>query len=107
MSASTKTEFNPDYFKSIFGDDNEDWRDFIEVNLNTYRDGCDKIKASIESGDMDQIKEVRHALSPTLQQWNALTLERGLMALDSENIHTHWPPLAAEFEAIFEALMAL
>ena len=63
MSASTKTEFNPDYFKSIFGDDNEDWRDFIEVNLNTYRDGCDKIKASIESGDMDQIKEVRHALN--------------------------------------------
>ena len=107
MSAATATEFNPEYFKSIFGDDAEDWKEFIQVNLNTYRDGYAKLQEAVEANNLAQIKEIRHALSPTLQQWNATTLERELMALDSDNLAVKWPPLKPEFEALLTAFHGL
>lgn len=107
MIAATATEFNPDYFKAIFGEDASDWREFIQVNLNTYRNGYSRLKNATEHKNLDEIKEVRHALGPTLQQWSAVTLEQGLMALTEANMDTHWRPLEAEFEALIAALDAL
>ena len=57
MSAATATEFNPDYFKAIFGEDAADWREFIQVNLNTYRNGYSRLKNATEHKNLDEIKE--------------------------------------------------
>jgi hypothetical protein len=107
MSTATSTEFNPEYFKAIFGEDAAEWKEFVQVNLKTYRNGYQNLQSASEHRNMSEVKEIRHALGPTLQQWNAVTLEQGLLALDMDNIAANWPPLRAEFEALISALEGL
>ncbi len=100
----TAGEFNPDYFKAIFGDVPEDWSGFIAVTLRTYKEGFGKLKQAVSDGDMDVISEVRHALGPSLVQWGAVSLEKALLALDAGNLTSQWPPLEPEFAALLRAL---
>lgn len=107
MSTKTKLEFNPAYFKSIFGDDQDEWQDFVSINISTYKKGVNDFRSAIEEKDMSTVKEVRHALGPTLQQWGAKTLEQRLIALEPETLESEWPSLEPEFEDLIGALESL
>ncbi len=98
------SEFNPAYYRSIFGDDPENWAGFIEVTLRTYREGFSKLKQAAAEHDMSIISEVRHALGPSLHQWGAVSLEQALLSLTVDDIDRDWPPLEPEFEALLAAI---
>ena len=107
MKATTSLEFSPQHFQSIFGDEAADWQEFIRINIETFEKGLHDLQAAVKVQDMDVIKEIRHALGPTLQQWSATTLEQNLMALTETTLFSGWPPLVPEFEALLTALKAL
>ena len=54
MNSTTSAEFNPAYFKSIMGEFPEEWREFVAVNVRTFSEGFDKLKAASDAGDMEQ-----------------------------------------------------
>ena len=107
MSTKTKLEFNSTYFKSIFGDDEDEWQTFVSINISTYRRGVADFRSAIQEKDMSTVKEVRHALGPTLQQWGATSLEQRLIGLEPETLDSEWPLLEPEFEDLIAALEAL
>lgn len=107
MSTRTATEFDPTLFQSILGEDPAEWSDFIDVNLRTFKEGRLKLRDAAEAGDMTVVSEVRHALGPALQQWGALSLERGLMALDPATLGVAWPGLEPEFDSLIAAFEGL
>ncbi len=107
MNSTTSAEFNPTYFKSIMGEFPEEWREFVAVNVRTFSEGFDKLKAASDAGDMEVVSDVRHALSPSLQQWGTVTLDTQLMALESADLLEHWKAIEPEFKTLLTALKAL
>jgi len=104
---SVKTEFSPDYFKAIFGEDPAEWSTFIEVNLRTFHKGMERLRAAAHEGDMDVVSEVRHAMGPSMKQWGTVSLESRMMALSSDNLPSEWPTIESELQDLINALEAL
>ena len=107
MSKVTETEFNPEYFKAIFGDAPDDWQEFVLVNLRTFDEGLGRIRKAVGEGDMSVVSDVRHALGPAMKQWGTVSLEASMMALTADSLADEWPRIEPEFMALLDALKAL
>ena len=107
MSKVTETEFNPDYFKAIFGDAPDDWQEFVQVNLRAFNEGLERIRKAVSEGDMSVVSDVRHALGPSMKQWSTVSLEASMMALTADSLADEWPRIEPEFMALLDALKAL
>ena len=105
--SSVQTEFSPDYFRAIFGDDRTEWLAFKEVNVRTFSQGLDRLRKATESGEMDVVSEVRHAMGPSLKQWGTVTLEARMIALNSDNLTAEWPGIDDELKDLISALEGL
>ena len=104
---SVKTEFSPDYFRSIFGDAPSEWATFIEVNLRSFNQGLERLRLAANHQDMAAVSEIRHSMGPSMQQWGAITLEAQMMALTANNLAVHWPTIESELQDLINALEAL
>lgn len=102
----TQAEFNPDFFRSLFGESREDWKGFLEVSIRAIEEARDKLAAAVAAQDLKAISETRHSIGPSLTQWGVVTLEGDLRQLDADHLH-RWPDLEAEFNLLLAALRRL
>ena len=102
----TQAEFNPDFFRSLFGESREDWRGFLGVSIRAIEETRDKLAAAVAAQDLKAISETRHSIGPSLTQWGVVTLEGDLRQLDADQMR-QWPDLEAEFNVLLTALRRL
>lgn len=105
--SKTETEFDPAYFKGLFGEASDDWKEFVAITIRTFESGQEKLTKAVSSGDMGTISDTRHALGPSLQQWGALSLEYALRTLDEDDLQAKWDILDLEFDDLMLCLKKL
>ncbi len=106
MTTKTQTEFDPTYFRQLFGEDQATWAEFIVVSIKAFQNAKDELSKATQAGDMASMSRIRHSVGPSLTQWGAVSLEAALQDL-SPNAHASWPSIQTEFDALIQALEAL
>ena len=107
MTTKTETEFNPTYFRQLFGEDQTTWAEFISVSLKAFQNAKAELNQATQAGDITSIAKVRHSIGPSLTQWGATSLETALRELTSSTALESWPSIQTEFDALIQAFDTL
>ncbi len=107
MTTQTETEFNPTYFRQLFGEDQATWAAFLSVSLKAFQNAKAELKQATQAGDIGSISKIRHSIGPSLTQWGAISLEVTLRELTPSTASHSWPSIEKEFNALIQALETL
>lgn len=104
--SSTRAEFSPDFFRSLFGASKTEWEDFLDVSIRAVEEAKDKLTAAVAGSDQQGLSEARHGIGPSLTQWGAVSLESSLRQLHVDS-PSSWDALSAEFDVLLACLRGL
>jgi len=107
MTTKTETEFDPTYFRQLFGEDQATWTEFLSVSLKAFENAKAELNHATQAGDITSISKVRHSIGPSLTQWGAVSLEAALRELKVSTAIESWPSIQAEFDALIQAFDTL
>ena len=107
MTTKTETEFDPTYFRQLFGEDQATWEEFLSVSLKAFQNAKAELNRAIQAGDIASIAKVRHSIGPSLTQWGASSLEATLRELTPSTASHLWPSIEKEFDALIRAFDTL
>ena len=107
MTTKTEPEFDPSYFRQLFGEDQATWAEFLSVSLKAFQNAKAELNQATQAGDIASIAKVRHSIGPSLTQWGATSLEAALRELTSSTAVESWPSIQAEFDALTQAFDTL
>lgn len=104
---TTETEFDPQFYRSLFEENPEEWQEFVTLSIRTFHEGVLKVDQAAKEGNMALLSETRHSLSPALQQWGTLQLNQHLLALKEDDLQGQWAVLRTEFDDLIACLKRL
>ena len=107
MNTKTETEFDPAYFRQLFGEDQATWSAFVAVSLKAFQNAKAELSHATQAGDIATISKVRHSIGPSLTQWGAISLEAALRELTCTKALDSWPSIEKEFDALIQAFDTL